>query len=60
DVQIWLLDKTEANVQTLKQLGFEVTVNPSDSKLIIGKIAVDKLKKLAGLTFVRFIAPYTR
>ena len=60
DVQIWLLDKTAANVQTLKQLGFEVTSNPSDSKLIIGKISTEKLKKLAELTFVRFIAPYQR
>ncbi|MBL8205415.1 MAG: VWA domain-containing protein [Blastocatellia bacterium] len=60
DVQIWLLDKTEANVQQLKQLGFEVTVDPSGSKLIIGKIAVEKLSKLRELTFVRFIAPYSR
>jgi Ca-activated chloride channel homolog len=60
DVQIWLLDKTEANVQKLKQLGFEVTSDPSGSKLIIGKIAVEKLSKLRDLTFVRFIAPYTR
>lgn len=58
DIQIWLLDKNEANTQKLKQLGFEVVSNPSGSKLIIGKIGVDKLSKLALLTFVRFIAPY--
>ncbi len=60
DIQIWLLDKTEANVQKLKQLGFEVTSDPSGSKLIIGKIAVAKLSKLAELTFIRFVAPYQK
>ena len=60
EIQIWLLDKTEANVQKLRQLGFEVTADPSGSKLIIGKIAVDKLSKLAQLQFIRFIAPYQK
>ena len=58
DVQIWLLDKNEANLQKLKQLGFEVVSNPSGSKLIIGRIGVEKLSKVSLLTFVRFIAPY--
>ena len=60
DIQIWLLDKTEANVQKLKALGFEITSDPSGSKLIIGKIAVDKLSKLAQFQFIRFIAPYQK
>ena len=60
EIQIWLLDKTEANVQKLRQLGFEVTSDPSGSKLIIGKIVVDKLSKLAQLQFIRFIAPYQK
>jgi Ca-activated chloride channel homolog len=60
DIQIWLLDKNEANVNKLKQLGFEVVSDPSGSKLIIGRIEVSKLSKLSLLTFVRFIAPYRK
>ena len=60
DIQLWLVEKNAANLAQLKQLGFEVTTDPSGSKLIIGKIAVEKLSKLAELSFVRFIAPYSR
>jgi Ca-activated chloride channel homolog len=60
DIQIWLLEKNAANIAQLKQFGFEITSNPSGSKLIIGRIAVEKLSKLAELSFVRVIAPYSR
>ncbi len=60
EIQLWLIEKNAANIAQLKQLGFEVTVDPSGSKLLIGKIAVEKLSKLRELTFVRFIAPYQR
>jgi Ca-activated chloride channel family protein len=60
DIQIWLVEKNAANLAQLKQLGLEVTADPSGSKLLIGRIAVEKLAKLAELSFVRFIAPYSR
>ncbi len=60
EIQLWLVEKNAANIAQLKQLGFEVTTDPSGSKLIIGKIAVEKLAKLTELSFVRFIAPYSR
>ncbi len=60
EIQIWLIEKNVANIAQLKHLGFEISSDPSDSKLIIGKIAVEKLSKLAELSFVRFIAPYSR
>lgn len=60
DIQIWLTEKNAGVIAQLKQLGFEVTTDPSGSKLIIGKIGVEKLAKLAELSFVRFVAPYQR
>ncbi len=60
EIQLWLVEKNAANLAQLKQLGFEITADPSGSKLLIGKIAVEKLSKLAELTFVRFIAPYQK
>ncbi len=60
DIQVWLVEKNAANIAQLKQLGFEVTTDPNGSKLLIGKIGVEKLAKLAELSFVRFIAPYQR
>ena len=60
EIQLWLVEKNTANIAQLKQLGFEVSSDPSGSQLLIGKIGVEKLAKLAELTFVRFIAPYTR
>jgi hypothetical protein len=60
DIQIWLTEKNATTLAQLKQLGFEVTSDPSGSKLVIGKIAVEKLAKLAELSVVRFVAPYQR
>ena len=41
----------------LKQLGFEVILDPPNTKLIIGQISWEKLEALAKLPNVRFIAP---
>lgn len=60
EIQIWLVEKNATTLAQLKQLGFEVSSDPSGSKLIIGKLAVEKLAKLAELSFVRFVAPYQR
>lgn len=60
DIQIWLTEKNATVIAQLKQLGFEVSADPSGSKLIIGRIAVEKLSQLSELKFVRFVAPYSR
>jgi Ca-activated chloride channel family protein len=57
EVQVWLTEKSEANLAKLKELGFEVIVNPMSPRLIIGRISIDKLEALAELTFVSYVSP---
>lgn len=57
EVQIWLTDKTPAAMAQLKQLGFEVVLEPKTGKVIIGRLPIEKLSKLAELKFVRYVAP---
>ncbi len=57
ELQIWLTDKSEATIAQLKQLGFEVVLDPKSAKLVIGRLPVEKLAALAELTFVRYVAP---
>ena len=57
EVQIWLTDKTPEALAQLKQLGFEVLLEPKTGKLVIGRLPVEKLSKLAELKFVRYVAP---
>ena len=56
-IQVWLLDKTPEALEELKRLGFEVELDPKTSKLVIGRIAIEKLAALAELKSVRYIAP---
>ncbi|MBD0373543.1 MAG: VWA domain-containing protein [Pyrinomonadaceae bacterium] len=57
EIQVWLFDKTPEALEELKRLGFEVVLNPTTSKLVIGRIAIEKLSALAELKSVRYIAP---
>ncbi len=57
EVQVWLTDKTPEALAQLKQLGFEIVLDPKTSKLVIGRIAIEKLEALAKLDAVRYIAP---
>jgi Ca-activated chloride channel family protein len=57
EVQIWLTDKSEATMAKLKELGFEVVLDPKTAKLVIGRIPVEKLAALAELKFVRYVGP---
>jgi Ca-activated chloride channel family protein len=57
EVQVWLTDKSVASLAKLKELGFEVVLDPKSSKLIVGRIAVDKLEALARLDFVKYVSP---
>jgi Ca-activated chloride channel family protein len=56
-VQVWLSDKSDPTRAKLKALGFEVVVDPTTSKLIIGRLPIDKLEALAALDFVKYISP---
>ena len=57
EVQIWLTDKSAEALAQLKQLGFEVMLDPKTSKVIIGRIQIEKLEALAALKFVRYVSP---
>ena len=57
EVQVWLTDKSDANKAKLKELGFEVVLDLGSSKVIIGRISIEKLEALAKLDFVRYVSP---
>ena len=57
EVQVWLTEKSDAALAKLKELGFEVVLDAKNSKLIVGRIAIDKLEALANLKFVKYVAP---
>ncbi|HWP53827.1 MAG TPA: hypothetical protein VN476_06795, partial [Pyrinomonadaceae bacterium] len=60
EIQIWLDDKSEATIAKLKELGFEVVLDPTTSKMIIGRLPIEKLAALAELKSVRYVAPQTK
>jgi Ca-activated chloride channel family protein len=60
EIQVWLFDKTPEALDQLKALGFEIVLDPKTSKLVIGRIAIERLSALAELKSVRFIAPQTK
>jgi TonB family protein len=57
EVEVWVADKSDATIESLKKLGFEVVLNPQSSKLVIGRLSIEKLIALADLPAVRHIAP---
>ncbi|MGB8509953.1 MAG: VWA domain-containing protein, partial [Pyrinomonadaceae bacterium] len=57
EVQVWLKDKSPQVLAQLKRLGFEVVLDPQTSKLVIGRISIEKLEELAKLDAVRYVAP---
>ena len=57
EVQVWLTEKSDANLAKLKELGFEVVLDASNPRLIIGRLSIDKLEALARLTFVSYVSP---
>ena len=60
EVQIWLTEKTPEVLAQLKQLGFELLLDPQSAKLVIGRLPVEKLSALAELKAVRYVSPQTR
>ena len=59
EIQVWLADKSPETITQLKELGFEVLLDPKASKMIIGRLAIGKLAALAELKSVRYVAPMT-
>lgn len=59
EVRIWLTDTSPEALAELKKLGFEVIFEPKTAKLVIGRLPVENLKKLAELNFVNYVAPET-
>ena len=57
EVQVWLSEKSVAALAQLKALGFEVVLDDKNSKLIIGRVSIDKLEMLAKLKFVNYVSP---
>ena len=57
EVQVWLSEKSDEALAKLKELGFEVVLDAKNSKLIIGRIPIDKLEALANLKFVKYVSP---
>lgn len=57
EVQVWLSEKSPEALAKLKELGFEVVLDPKNMKLIIGRLPIDKLEALADLKFVKFVVP---
>jgi Ca-activated chloride channel family protein len=55
NIQVWLVDKTPEAIEELKKLSFEIVLNPTTSKMVIGRIAVEKLEALVELKSVRFV-----
>ncbi len=60
EIQVWLADKSAATIEQLKKLGFEVILDPQSSKVIIGRLPIEKLAALAELAVVKYVAPQTR
>jgi hypothetical protein len=57
EVQIWLTDKSDETMAKLKELGFEVVLDPKSAKMVIGRLPIAKLAALLDLKSVRYVAP---
>lgn len=57
EVQVWLNAKSDAARLKLKEMGFEVLLDSPDSKLIVGRLPMEKIELLADLDFVRYVSP---
>ncbi|MDT4969235.1 MAG: Ca-activated chloride channel [Acidobacteriota bacterium] len=57
EIQVWLTDKSDATIAQLKQLGFEIVLDPKTSKMVIGRLPIENLAALAELKFVRYLTP---
>jgi TonB family protein len=59
EVHVWLTEQSPEVVGQLKQLGFEIVLEPKTAKMLVGRLPIDKLAALAQLQAVRYVAPQT-
>jgi Ca-activated chloride channel family protein len=57
EVQLWLTEKSAETLAQLKALGFEVVLDPQSSRMVIGRLSIEKLAALADLKFIRYVSP---
>jgi len=57
EIQIWLSDTSSETLAQLKRIGFELLHHSKTGKLVIGRIAIERLEDLARLQAVRYITP---
>ncbi|HEX8184577.1 MAG TPA: VIT and VWA domain-containing protein, partial [Blastocatellia bacterium] len=43
EIQVWLIDKSPEVIAQLKQLGFEVVLDPKTARIVIGRVPVERL-----------------
>lgn len=60
ELQVWLVDKSDETMAALKALGFEVVLDSKASKLVVGRLSIDKLEALLNSKFVRYVAPLVK
>jgi Ca-activated chloride channel family protein len=60
ELQIWFVDKSDEAMAKLKELGFEIVLDPKTAKMVIGRLPIEKLAALAEMKSVRYIAPQTK
>lgn len=56
-VMIYLTDTTEATLKKLTDAGVLIAIKPQSGRIVLGKVDAGKLKDIAALSEVRFIAP---
>ena len=57
EIQIFLTSTAPEVIEQLKKLGLEIVLQPKTAKIIIGRLAANKLAALAEMKEVRYIAP---
>jgi len=57
EIQIWFTDKSDEALARLKELGFEIVLDPKTAKMVIGRLQIEKLASLAEVKSIRYVAP---
>jgi hypothetical protein len=57
EIQIWFTDKSDEAMTKLKELGFEIILDPKTAKMVIGRLPIEKLSALAEMKSIRYVAP---
>jgi hypothetical protein len=55
-----MTDKNDEALAALKELGVEVIADPKTSRLLIARVAVEKLEALGQSKWVKYVAPSTK